>query len=125
MPDAVPRPDAPPPSDAPTMADAGRTCGDPGRPTTVAPLPTASATSNFNVTTNGCNRTALQLQCELGVAHQYTVVTEGTVRRIRANGIPNHDVGPFPGMGNPNVIMPQVYNYAVPVTPSEIGRAHV
>jgi hypothetical protein len=80
-----------------------------------------TATSNFNVTTVGCNRTALALQCALGVGHQYAETIEGTVRRIRANGIPNHDVGPFPNPGNPNVISAQSYNYAVPVTPSGAG----
>jgi hypothetical protein len=43
------------------------------------------------------------------------------VRRIRANGVPNHDVGPFPNAGNPTAISAQSYTYAVPVTPSGAG----
>ena len=108
--------DVPAATDRPALA-----CGDVGTATLVAPPTVQTPASNFNVTTNGCTRTALALQCALGVAHQYEVVVDGTVRRIRANGIPNHDVGPFPGMGNPNTISPQVYNYAVPVTPAGAG----
>lgn len=111
------------PADGPTATDTPLACGDVGVATLVAPPTVQSATSDFNVTTNGCNRTALALQCELGVRHQYDVAVEGAVRRIRANGIPNHDVGPFPGPGNPNAISAQVYSYAVPVTPSGPGAA--
>ncbi len=84
-------------------------------------MPSTSATSNFNVQPNACTRTALALQCELGVAHSVQITVEGNVRRVRANGVPNHDVGAFPNPGNPNVISAQVYNYAVPVTPSGAG----
>jgi hypothetical protein len=111
------------PVDRPAATDAPLACGDVGVVTLAVPPTAQSATSNFNVTPNACTRTALALQCELGVAHQYEVVVEGAVRRIRANGIPNHDVGPFPGPGNPNTIAPQVYAYAVPVAPSGAGAA--
>mgnify|MGYP000119545300 CR=1 FL=1 len=56
--------------------------------------------------------------CSGGSTSDGSVTVEGNVRRIRANGIPNHDVGAFPNPGNPNVISAQAYNYAVPVTPS-------
>jgi YHYH protein len=120
-PDVVtPAPDvAVPPRDVPAATDAS--CGNVGAPTTATPMPTTSATSNFNVQPNACTRTALALQCELGVAHSVQITVEGNVRRIRANGVPNHDVGAFPNPGNPNAISAQVYNYAVPVTPSGAG----
>lgn len=108
------------PQDAVTPQDVSL-CGDVGRPTTATPAPAQGETSNFNVTPLACTRTALALQCQLGVAHQLQVVVEGAVRRIRANGVPNHDVGDFPNPGNPNTISPQVYDYAVPVTPSGPG----
>ena len=127
---AMPPPDgAMPPPDAPradAAADAvfsDASCASPGTATTPTPPTAATATSNFNVTLLACTRTALALQCELGVGHQYTETVEGTVRRIRANGVPNHDVGPFPNSGNPTAIAPQSYNYAVPVTPSGAGAA--
>ena len=104
-----------------SSTDAGLQCGDVGTVTTPLPAPSASPTSDFNVTANACTRTGVALQCELGVAHQYGAVIDGTVRRIRANGVPNHDVGAFPNPGNPNAISAQVYNYAVPVTPSGPG----
>jgi hypothetical protein len=111
--DVPPLPDVPAPTDA--------SCGNVGTPTTATPMPTQSATSNFNVQPNACTRTALALQCELGVAHNVQITVEGNLRRIRANGIPNHDVGTFPNPGNPNTISAQVYNYTVPVTPAGAG----
>ena len=128
---AMPPMDAPrppdgttPPPDAPRV-DAGvdGSCAAPGTVTTPTPPTAQTATSNYNVTLLACTRTALALQCELGVGSQYAETIEGTVRRIRANGVPNHDVGPFPNPGNPNAISAQAYNYAVPVTPSGAGAA--
>lgn len=120
VPDAQAPTDAPTATDAPAATDAAR-CAVVGRPTTATPAPASSDTSDFNVAPLACTRTALALECALGVAHQFEVVIEGSVRRIRANGVPNHDVGDFPNPGNPNTISPQVYNYAVPVTPSGPG----
>ena len=45
------------------------------------------------------------------------ITVEGRVRRIRANGIPDHATGRFPNAHNPNTIQPQAYHYTVPVTP--------
>lgn len=126
----VPRPPMdvmmPPPPDVPMPPqDVGRpdaaSCTSTGTPTTATPPTNQSTTSNYNVTLLACTRTALALQCSLGVSHQYQVTVEGNVRRIRANGIPNHDVGAFPNPGNPNPIAAQAYNYTVPVTPSGAG----
>lgn len=105
--------------DVPASTDAA--CGNVGSPTTATPTPSQSATSNFNVQPNACTRTALALQCQLGVAHNLQITVEGSLRRIRANGVPNHDVGAFPNPGNPNTISAQLYNYTVPVTPSGAG----
>ncbi len=57
------------------------------------------------------------------MSHLYSETIDGTLRRIRANGVPDHDVGSFPNPGNPNSITAQSYNYAVPVTPSGAGAA--
>jgi hypothetical protein len=109
-------------TDATGMTDAtGPNCAAPGMVTTVAPSNAQTATSDFNVTLLACTRTATALACELETPHAYTETIEGSVRRIRANGIPNHDVGPFPNPGNPNVISAQTYVYSVPVTPSGSG----
>lgn len=43
-------------------------------------------------------------------------VSDG-VRRITANGIPDHDVGEFPNRRNPNTISPQAYAFTVPAEP--------
>jgi YHYH protein len=46
-----------------------------------------------------------------------TISVEGDVRVIRANGIPDHQTGRFPGPGNPNTIGPQKYEFRVPLHP--------
>jgi hypothetical protein len=118
---AAPSPDAPtPPGDVPAATDAS--CGNVGAPTTATPAPTTSATSNFNVTLNACTRTALALQCELGVAHRTVRRSWERLRRFTANGVPNHDVGAFPNPGNPNAISAQAYNYACPSRPRARAR---
>ncbi|HWE96199.1 MAG TPA: YHYH protein [Tepidisphaeraceae bacterium] len=48
---------------------------------------------------------------------EVTITVEGTTRVIRANGIPNHPTGQFPGKGNPNTIAPQHYDFHVPAEP--------
>jgi hypothetical protein len=45
-------------------------------------------------------------------------VTKGN-RRIRANGLPNHDTGVFPNANNPNTISAQSYDYSFPTTPTQ------
>jgi hypothetical protein len=46
-----------------------------------------------------------------------TITVEGGYRLIRANGLPNHATGQFPGRGNPNRITAQSYSFRVPTTP--------
>lgn len=48
---------------------------------------------------------------------QATITVEGGYRFIRANGLPNHETGEFPGRGNPNRITTQSYSLRVPVVP--------
>ena len=46
-----------------------------------------------------------------------TITVEGEYRIIRANGLPDHETGQFPGRGNPNRISSQSYMFRVPLTP--------
>lgn len=46
-----------------------------------------------------------------------SITEEGSFRIIRANGIPNHETGPFPGPGCPNAISAQNYQFRVPLHP--------
>jgi hypothetical protein len=48
---------------------------------------------------------------------QVAITEEGGYRFIRANGLPNHDTGQFPGPGNPNRISAQSYSFRVPASP--------
>lgn len=43
---------------------------------------------------------------------------EGAYRVLRANGSPNHAVGPFPNRGNPHEIETQAYDVRVPASPA-------
>ena len=51
-----------------------------------------------------------------------TITVEGARRVIRANGIPDHDTGPFPNSGNPNRIAPQSYRFEVPAQPKPASQ---
>jgi hypothetical protein len=50
-------------------------------------------------------------------APRVSITEEGSYRVIRANGIPNHPVGQFPGPGNPNTISAQNYTFRMPLHP--------
>lgn len=47
------------------------------------------------------------------------ITVEGSTRRIKANGLPNHTTGRFPTRGNPNEIREQKYDFTIPITPKE------
>ena len=51
-------------------------------------------------------------------APRVSITEEGNYRVIRANGIPNHPVGQFPGPGNPNTISAQNYIFRMPLHPT-------
>ena len=53
-----------------------------------------------------------------------SIRSDGDMRIIRSNGIPQHDVGAFPNRGNPNAISPQNHDYRVPMNPVA-ANAHV
>ena len=48
---------------------------------------------------------------------QVSISTEGNERVIRANGVPNHEIGQFPGPGCPNAVSAQNYTLRVPLNP--------
>jgi hypothetical protein len=50
------------------------------------------------------------------------VAVVGAKRVIRANGIPDHATGKFPGRGNPNQIAAQRYEFSVPVAPERAAK---
>ncbi|MEY2878014.1 MAG: hypothetical protein RLZZ15_394 [Verrucomicrobiota bacterium] len=56
------------------------------------------------------------------VASTVSITVEGGVRIIRANGVPDHPTGPFPGRGNPNRIAPQRHEFRVTTTPAVAAR---
>ena len=50
------------------------------------------------------------------------ITIEGDRRRIRSNGLPNHETGRFPNRGNPHSISAQEYDFRIPVTPTDAAR---
>ena len=55
-------------------------------------------------------------------ASEVMVAVVGAKRVIRANGIPDHATGKFPGRGNPNQIAAQRYEFSVPVAPERAAK---
>ena len=55
----------------------------------------------------------------VGDAPQVSITVEWGARVIRANGIPDHATGQFPGRGNPNRIAPQRHEFRVPLLPEK------
>ena len=55
-------------------------------------------------------------------APEVTVAVEGARRIIRANGLPDHPTGKFPGRGNPHPIAAQRYAFSVPVSPQRAAK---
>lgn len=50
------------------------------------------------------------------------VTVRNGIRRIRANGLPNHATGTFPNRNNPNSIRAQSYDYSLPTDPEQTGK---
>jgi hypothetical protein len=57
------------------------------------------------------------------VPSEVSIIVEGAVRVIRANGMPDHPTGAFPVRGNPNRIGPQRYEFRVPARPERAAEA--
>jgi hypothetical protein len=55
-------------------------------------------------------------------APEVNISVEGDHRLIRANGIPDHPTGPFPGRGNPNTISAQRHDFRIPARPQPATR---
>ena len=55
-------------------------------------------------------------------AAEVLITFEGAKRVIRANGLPDHATGKFPGRGNPNKIASQHYVFSVPVSPQRAEK---
>jgi hypothetical protein len=50
-------------------------------------------------------------------APQVIITEEGGYRVIKANGVPNHEIGQFPGPGCPNAASAQSYSFRMPLQP--------
>jgi len=50
-------------------------------------------------------------------APQVSITEEGGYRVIKANGVPNHEIGQFPGPGCPNPASAQSYSFRMPLHP--------
>lgn len=65
---------------------------------------------------------ALRSVSVTAVPPEVRIEVQGEARVIRANGIPDHPTGPFPGRGNPNAIAPQRHEFRVPAAPQAAAQ---
>lgn len=56
------------------------------------------------------------------VKPEVSIAVAGDKRVIRANGVPDHATGAFPGRGNPHAIAAQAYRFEVPAAPRRAER---
>lgn len=52
-----------------------------------------------------------------------SIASNGAVRTITADGLPDHSTGAFPNANNPNSISTQSYRFSMPTSPSVNGNA--
>ncbi len=71
----------------------------------------------YHTATKAKKQTLLPATSVPAVASQVSIVVEGDVRIIRANGIPNHKTGAFPNRNNPSRISAQHSIYRIPAKP--------
>ena len=90
---------------------------------TASTAASASPTTASSATITTAAATATEVVRELPVINGYvnevSIVEQGAYRVIRANGIPDHEVGAFPNPGNPNTIAPIEREYRVPLVPAQ------
>ena len=72
--------------------------------------------------TRSAGAALLELALLSAHAGSVSITVEGDFRVIRADGLPDHATGQFPGRGNPNRISAQRYDYRVPLNPHPAGR---
>ncbi|MBI3874712.1 MAG: YHYH protein [Verrucomicrobia bacterium] len=68
----------------------------------------------------------LYVRSQFGAAaagtNQVSITVEGEFRVIRANGLPDHATGQFPGRNNPNRMSAQSYDFRVPLKPQVAAK---
>ena len=71
---------------------------------------------SIDLEASGCTASA---EADLGVTSVYTESVSGNDRTIVSNGIPDHNIGMFPNMGNPNSISVQDKTFTITANPSK------
>ncbi len=71
---------------------------------------------SIDLDASNCTESA---ETDLGVTSEFTVSTMGDNRTITSNGIPDHNIGEFPNMGNPNTISVQNATFTIDATPTK------
>ena len=71
-------------------------------------------TYSIDLDASGCKESA---ESDLGVTSVFSVSVSGGSRTITSNGIPDHNVGMFPNMGNPNSISVQNKTFTITASP--------
>ncbi len=74
---------------------------------------------SIDLEASNCKESA---ETNLGVTSEYTVSVSGDARTITSNSIPDHNVGMFPNMGNPNTISAQDKTFNITTNPTKSNR---
>lgn len=78
----------------------------------------AGTTDSYSIDLDASNCSE-NIETNLGVSSVYTVTVSGGSRTIVSNSIPDHNVGVFPGMGNPHTISVQEKTFTIDANPTK------
>ncbi len=82
------------------------------------PPPACTGTADTYLIDLDPTNCTVDIQTVLGVTAMYTEQVNGGDRVINSNSIPNHNVGQFPNMGNPNTITEINNTYTITTSPT-------
>lgn len=83
---------------------------------TANPCESTQDSYSIDLDASNCTESA---ETDLDVTSVFTVSVSGDDRTITSNGIPDHNIGEFPNMGNPNTISVQNATFTIDVTPTK------
>tara|TARA_B100000767_G_C19691729_1_gene504324 strand:- start:112 stop:1071 length:960 start_codon:yes stop_codon:yes gene_type:complete len=104
-------------------------CGGAGAPvispTAVPEMPTEDSTDAFSTAGAECMYSYASFNNSPSVNTMSTSdwICDGNSRILTANGIPDHDVGTFPNINNPNTISQQSISEFFPIEPSKTDNS--
>ena len=99
----------------------GVLCEDPLVGTGDVPPPRPGSRRSFTTELLRCSLSAAEAAVCYGAEHASSITLTETTIEITSNAIPNHAVGFFPNVGNPNTLSPQELAWTIPLVPTYVG----